>query len=188
LRSKVALQDLGAGKFYLLSAIVSLLTYAPNLALRPPARSELLPALGLAFLMAVTFGVTTEAIRRGPLGTVSPITALSPALTAVLAILVLHEHIGLPAYLGVALAPAGIVLLSLGRQEGKGSNWLAAAGRRLTRSSGCRRLRRQACRCPRAGPSALLSHEVAAIVAEQFFKRGVRDVRRRVRDHPQPAK
>jgi bacterial/archaeal transporter family protein len=123
LRSKVALQDLGTGKFYLLSAIVSLLTYAPYPALRPPARSELLPAFGLAFLMAVTFGVTTEAIRRGPLGTVSPITALSPALTAVLAILVLHEHIGLPAYLGVALAPAGIVLLSLGRQEGKGSNW-----------------------------------------------------------------
>jgi bacterial/archaeal transporter family protein len=120
LRSKVALQDLGTGKFYLLSAIVSPLTYAPYLALRPPARSELLPAFGLAFLMAVTFGVTTEAIRRGPLGTVSPITALSPALTAVLAILVLHEHIGLPAYLGVALAPAGIVLLSLGRQEGKG--------------------------------------------------------------------
>ncbi len=153
MRSKVALQDLGTGKFYLLSAIVSLLTYAPYLALRPPARSELLPAFGLAFLMAVTFGVTTEAIRRGPLGTVSPITALSPALTAVLAILVLHEHIGLPAYLGVALAPAGIVLLGLGRQEGKGSNWLAAAGRRLTRASGCRRLRRR--RRRRAGSPAI---------------------------------
>ena len=83
--SKVALQDLGTEKFYLLSAVVSLLTYAPYLLLRPPAKSEFLPAFGLACLMAVTFGVTTEAIRRGPLGTVSPITALSPALTAALA-------------------------------------------------------------------------------------------------------
>jgi drug/metabolite transporter (DMT)-like permease len=40
--------------------------------------------------MAITFGVTTEAIRRGPLGAVSPITALSPALTGALAILFLH--------------------------------------------------------------------------------------------------
>ncbi len=126
--SKVALQDLGTEQFYLLSAIVSLLTYAPYLALRPPARSELLPAFGLACFMAVTFGVTTEAIRRGPLGTVSPITALSPAFTAALAILVLHEQIGLPVYLGIALGPAGIVLLSLGRQEGEGqTGWRALA-------------------------------------------------------------
>ena len=126
--SKVALQDLGTGKFYLLSAVVTLLTYAPYLVLRPPAKSELLPAFGLACLMAVTFGVTTEAIRRGPLGAVSPITALSPAITAALAILVLHEHIGLSAYLGIALAAAGIVLLSSGRLEGEGqTGWRALA-------------------------------------------------------------
>jgi len=41
--------------------------------LRPPTLAELPPAFGLACLMAVTFGVTTEAIRRGQLGTVSPI-------------------------------------------------------------------------------------------------------------------
>jgi len=44
LLSKVALQDLGTGKFYLLSATVSLLTYAPYLVLRPPAKSQLLPS------------------------------------------------------------------------------------------------------------------------------------------------
>lgn len=59
LLSKVALQDLGTEQFYLPSAAVSLLTYAPYLALRPLARSELLPAFGLACFMAVTFGVTT---------------------------------------------------------------------------------------------------------------------------------
>ncbi len=65
LLSKVALSGLGTRKFYLLSAVVSLLTYAPYLVLRPPAAQELLPAFGLACLMALTFGVTTEAIRRG---------------------------------------------------------------------------------------------------------------------------
>jgi drug/metabolite transporter (DMT)-like permease len=99
--SKLALPDLGTGKFYLLSAVVSLLTCMPYLLLRPPIKAELLPAFGLACLMSVTFGVTTEAIRRGPLGAVSPITALSPTLTAVLAISVLHERVGIPVYVGI---------------------------------------------------------------------------------------
>lgn len=112
LLSKLALTDLGTAKFYLLSAAVSLLTYAPFLAVRPPAPADLPPAVGLACLMAVTFWVTAEAIRRGPLGAVSPITALSPALTAVLAVALLGERPAWPAYLGIALAPSGIVLLS----------------------------------------------------------------------------
>lgn len=131
LLSKVALNDLGTGKFYLLSAVVSLATYAPFLALRPPAPGGLLPAFGLACLMAVTFGVTTEAIRRGPLGAVSPVTALSPALTAALSVALLGERLAWPVYLGIVLAPAGIVLLSLGSQTGDGKGrepgwwWLA---------------------------------------------------------------
>jgi drug/metabolite transporter (DMT)-like permease len=128
LLSKLALTDLGTGKFYLLSAGVSLVTYAPFLALRPPARGQLPPAFGLACLMALTFGVTTEAIRRGPLGAVSPITALSPALTAALSVLVLGERLAWPAYLGIALAPSGVVLLSVGRREQQGEpgwQWLA---------------------------------------------------------------
>jgi uncharacterized membrane protein len=125
LLSKVALTTLGTRKFYLLSAVVSLLVYTPYLVLRPPTVSELPPALGLACLMAVTFGVTTEAIRRGPLGIVSPVTALSPALTAVLGIAVLGERLGWAAYLGVALAPAGVVLLSVGPRRTQGTpGWL----------------------------------------------------------------
>lgn len=128
LLSKVALKDLGTGKFYLLSAVVSLLTYTPYLLLRPPSRVELLPAFGLACLMAVTFGVTTEAIRRGPLGTVSPLTALSPALTALLGIVLLRERLTPAAYAGVVLAPAGIVLLSLSRRKNEGlAGWPALA-------------------------------------------------------------
>lgn len=126
----MALTTLGTRKFYLLSAVVSLLVYTPYLLVRPPAISQLLPAFGLACLMAVTFGVTTEAIRRGPLGAVSPITALSPALTASLALLLLGERLTWPAYVGVALAPMGVVLLSIGptKVEGRqGWIWLAIA-------------------------------------------------------------
>ena len=112
LLGKVALTTLGTGKFYLLSAAVSLLTYTPYLLLHPPTPPSLVPAFGLACLMAVTFGVTTEAIRRGPLGAVSPITGLSPALTALLAITLLSERLDWSAGLGVALAPMGLFLLS----------------------------------------------------------------------------
>lgn len=128
LLSKVALTTLGTRKFYLLSAIVSLIVYTPYLVWRPPAVNELLPAFGLACLMAITFGVTTEAIRRGPLGAVSPVTALSPAITAALALTLLGERLSWPAYLGVALAPIGVVLLSLAPAKGGGKQgwlWLA---------------------------------------------------------------
>ena len=79
LLSKVALTSLGTPKFYLLSAVVSLVTYTPYLLFRPPSLGQLGPAFGLGCLMAITFGVTTVAIRRGPLGAVSSLTALSPA-------------------------------------------------------------------------------------------------------------
>lgn len=128
--SKVALATLGTRKFYLLSATVSLLVYLPYLIWRPPAMADLLPAFGLACLMAVTFGVTTEAIRRGPLGAVSPITALSPALTALLAIGLLRERLPPIAYLGLAIAPVGIVLISMRpkSQDRRGATaWLALA-------------------------------------------------------------
>ena len=123
---KVALTTLGTSKFYLLSAAVSLLTYTPYLLLRPPAPPQLLPAFGLACLMAITFGVTTEAIRRGPLGAVSPITGLSPALTALLSIGLLNERLGWTAALGVVLALLGVLLLSWKSKESGqvGSGWL----------------------------------------------------------------
>jgi drug/metabolite transporter (DMT)-like permease len=133
LLSKLALTDLGTGKFYLLSAAVSLVTYAPFLAARPPVPADLPPALGLACLMALTFGVTTEAIRRGPLGAVSPITALSPVLTATLALTLLGERLTWPAYLGVTLATSGIVLLSWRRRATGGEpRWLWLAVLSLT--------------------------------------------------------
>ncbi len=129
LLSKIALQTLTTAKFYLLSAAVSLIVYAPYLLVRPPAARELIPALGLACLMAVAFWVTTEAIRRGPLGVVSPMTALSPALTALLAITLINERPGWLAYTGIALAPVGIALLSAqgGESYRPQGGWMAFA-------------------------------------------------------------
>lgn len=128
LLSKMALTTLGTRKFYLLSAVVSLIVYAPYLLWRPPAVAQLLPAFGLACLMAVTFAVTTEAIRRGPLGAVSPVTALSPAITAALAVALLGERLTWPAYLAVGLAPIGVALLSLSPAKGDGTQrWLVLA-------------------------------------------------------------
>ncbi len=128
LLSKAALASLGTRKFYLLSANVSLLVYMPYLLWRPPAWAELPPAFGLACLMAVTFGVTTEAIRRGPLGAVSPITALSPTLTAILGIAVLAERLPPWGYVGVGLAPLGVALLSLGQPRAAGrERWVPLA-------------------------------------------------------------
>lgn len=129
LLGKIALGTLGTKKFYLLSATVSLLTYTPYLILHPPALQQLAPAFGLSCLMAVTFGVTTEAIRRGPLGVVSPITGLSPVLTAVLAVTLLSERLDWPTVLGVGSAPLGVFLLGWqARQcDSSGSGWLGLA-------------------------------------------------------------
>ncbi len=168
LLSKISLTTLGTRKFYLLSAVVSLLVYTPYLLLRPPALAELLPAFGLACLMAVTFGVTTEAIRRGPLGAVSPVTALSPALTAGLAVAFLGERLSWLAYVGVALAPVGIVLLSLRPGTGKGGAgwaWLAILSLIL---QGIGAFIAKLVVTP-AGPSALLLMGAAVQVAVGLF-------------------
>ncbi|MHB8500566.1 MAG: DMT family transporter [Candidatus Acidiferrales bacterium] len=168
LLSKVALTTLGTRKFYLLSAVVSLVVYAPYLIWRPPAISKLLPAFGLACLMAVTFGITTEAIRRGPLGAVSPVTALSPAITAVLAVSLLGERLTPLAYLGVALAPIGVVLISLGPTKSKGQQgWLPLAVVSLI-LQGIGAFIAKLVVSP-AGPSALLLMGAAVQVAVGLF-------------------
>jgi drug/metabolite transporter (DMT)-like permease len=73
--------------------------------------------------------VTTEAIRRGPLSIVSPVTALSPALTAVLAIMLIGERPGWIAFAGIAMAPVGVALLSAqgGRSDQQERGWIGLA-------------------------------------------------------------
>ncbi len=125
--TKVALLKWSTARFYRWNAIVSLLVYIPFAVAVPPDPSQLLGAVALSLLMAITFWVTTEATRRGPLGAVAPLTAVSPALTATLAVIALGERPGLLGTLGIAAAVAAALLLA-GRpaQTGLGP-WLGLA-------------------------------------------------------------
>ncbi len=126
--SKAVLATLTTPQFYLLSAVVSLPVYLPTVVFDPPPLRAFPGALGLSAMMAVTFGVTTEAIRRGRIGRVSPITGLSPALTAVLGFAVLGERPTGLRVVGIVLAVVAVALLGYQRRanrEATGSGWLA---------------------------------------------------------------
>lgn len=125
--TKIALLKWSTARFYRWNAIVSLLVYIPFAVAVPPDPSELAGAIVLSLLMAITFWVTTEATRRGPLGAVAPLTAVSPALTAALAVIVLGERPGVLGIVGIAAAVAAAFLLA-GRpaQTGLGP-WLGLA-------------------------------------------------------------
>src|SRR5713226_1609324 len=111
--TKAALIRWSTARFYRLNAILSLAVYLPFAALvNPPDPAGLPGALGLSVLMAITFWVTTEATRRGPVGIVSPLTAMSPALTVVLALVLLHEDASAQVRLGVPVAVVAAGLLA----------------------------------------------------------------------------
>ena len=108
--TKVALVRWSTAYFYRLNAVLSLLVYLPFAVLYPPDPTGIAGAFGLSLLMAATFWVTTEATRRGPVGLVAPLTAMSPALTVVLALILLAER---PSALALAGVPVGILSAAL---------------------------------------------------------------------------
>jgi drug/metabolite transporter (DMT)-like permease len=170
--SKMALIELSTPQFYLLSAVVSLPIYVPVLVFDPPPLSALPPALGLSALMAITFGVTMEAIRRGPVGRVSPVTGLSPALTAILALVVLDEHVGIEGVLGIASATIAVVLLGYRSEAATaGDAWLGLTLASLT-LQGVGAFIAKVVVTP-SGPSALLvtSASVQVIVGTILLRR-----------------
>lgn len=165
--SKAALATLSTPQLYTLTAVISLPIYLPTLVFDAPPASAFPPALGLSAMMAVTFGVTTEAIRRGPVGRVSPITGLSPALTAVMAATILDEQLTLTAALGVAAAVLAVVLLGYQPQRERtegGWLWLAIASLVL---QGLGAFFAKVVVTP-SGPSALLVTGAATQVAVGF--------------------
>lgn len=126
--TKVALVRWSTAYFYRLNALLSLVVYVPFAVLYPPDPSGFVGALGLSLLMAATFWVTTEATRRGPVGLVAPLTAMSPALTVVLALVVLVERPSALALAGVPLGLASAGLLAF-RPTAPGAlaGWLGLA-------------------------------------------------------------
>jgi len=114
--------------FYRLNASLALLVYVPFALVVRPDPSGVPGAIGLSVLMAATFWVTTEATRRGPVGLVAPLTALSPAIAATLAILVLGERPAPQAALAIPLALAAAALLAYRpAAPGAMSGWLGLA-------------------------------------------------------------
>src|SRR2546428_12213211 len=122
--TKAALLRWSTARFYRWNAIVSLVAYVPFALFVPPRTEVLAGALGLSALMALTFGVTTEATRRGPVGVVAPLTATSPALTVVLAMTFLGERPDALALAGVACAIAAAILLALRPRDLTVGSWL----------------------------------------------------------------
>jgi drug/metabolite transporter (DMT)-like permease len=110
--TKVALLRWSTARFYRWNAIVSVIVYLPFAIALPPATERLAGALGLSLLMALTFWVTTEAMRRGSVGTVAPLTATSPAITASLAVLFLSERPDTLGVVGIAAAIVAAILLA----------------------------------------------------------------------------
>lgn len=110
--TKVALVRWSTARFYRWTAICSLAVYIPFALVVPPDFASFGPALGLSLLMALTFWVTTEATRRGPVSVVAPLTATSPALTALLAIALLGERPDALASIGIICAVAAAMLLA----------------------------------------------------------------------------
>src|SRR2546428_6175157 len=125
--TKAALLRWSTARFYRWNAIVSLVAYVPFALFVPPRTGVLAGALGLSALMALPFGVTTEATRRGPVGVVAPLTATSPALTVLLAMAVLGERPDALALWGVACAIAAAILLALRPTDVTIGSWLGLA-------------------------------------------------------------
>src|SRR5712692_1436978 len=125
--TKAALVRWSTARFYRWNAIVSLAVYLPFALLVPPRADALAGALALSLLMALTFWVTTEATRRGPISIVAPLTATSPAITVVLAVLILAERPDALALAGVVLAIGAALLLALRPGAASLGGWVALA-------------------------------------------------------------
>ena len=81
---------------------------------RVPQRSTLVPVAVAGLLLLVAHALLIEALSRGLLSVVGPITSLSPAFTVIPARIFLHEHISRMQIVGMVLATAGLVLAALG--------------------------------------------------------------------------
>ena len=81
---------------------------------RAPQKQTWLAVIAAGALLIVSHSMLIEALNRGFLSVVGPITSLTPAFTVLGARLVLREHVSRLQVTGMAVIVAGLVLLALG--------------------------------------------------------------------------
>ena len=106
------MRAVGAALSLLILLVVWRRAGAPRL--RLPRRSTLVPVVVSGILLLLAHALLLEALARGLLSIVGPITSLSPAFTVIPARIFLDEHISRTQIIGMALAIAGLVLVALG--------------------------------------------------------------------------
>jgi drug/metabolite transporter (DMT)-like permease len=109
--------DLAALRFLTASAVLAI--YAAVAHFRLPAKRDL-PALILSGVLGITFYniALNYGETRVTAGSASLLIASSPIWTALLAVLLLHEHLSRRAWLGVLLSFVGVALIASGEGEG----------------------------------------------------------------------
>jgi len=120
--TKVGLASYGPGQVTLLRFIITgslMVLYAILTRMRLPARSDILPIIGLGLIgisitqLGFSFGITSV----DP-GTATFLISTVPVMTAILARFWLGEQLSLAGWLGIGLTVIGTVVLVLGQGEG----------------------------------------------------------------------
>ena len=102
------------GGFLGLAALAVIRRRSPAGTARPLPQRAVLTVVAAGTLLILSHALLIEALDRGFLSVVGPITALTPAFTVLGARIFLHEHVSRVQAAGMAVIIAGLVLLALG--------------------------------------------------------------------------
>ena len=102
------------GGFLGLATLAALRRRSPAGTARPPRRRAVLAVISAGTLLIVSHALLIEALNRGFLSVVGPITSLTPAFTVLGARIFLHEHVSRVQAAGMVVIIVGLVVLALG--------------------------------------------------------------------------
>ena len=102
------------GGFLGLAALAALRGRSPAATVRPPRRRAVQMVVVAGTLLILSHALLIEALNRGLLSVVGPITSLTPAFTVLGARLFLGEHVSRVQAAGMVVIIGGLVLLALG--------------------------------------------------------------------------
>ena len=104
----------GVGGFLGLAALAALRRRSPAATARPPRRRAVLAVVSAGTLMIVSHALLIEALNKGFLSVVGPITSLTPAFTVLGARIFLREQVSRVQAAGMVVIIVGLVVLALG--------------------------------------------------------------------------